>query len=589
MLLRLPPILLVALLGLALGILRFLILLPFRRRIPPFAELRLEGVLQWREPRARPFRDRLGRRPTSVEGVEGLLDALAREPKIRGVVVTVRQLQGSLPRMEAVAASLQRFRGRGKEVVLYWKEATSADFTLVPAADRVLLAPGGTVLLLGYAATVTGLRSALDRLGILPDFLRIGPYKTAPELFTEEEPSEIQRKFVESALDARYRRLVRAVAARRRGDEGWARSVIDRGPFTSARAVDAGLVDALVFPDELADFLSAGADASSDARILPAETVAASRRWTFRPPVVRPRPRIVVVPISGIIKQGKSLHLPSGPSFAGEETVVGQLERLRRDRSVGGVVVYADSRGGAAPASELIWRAVRRCAEAKPTAAYVERVAASGGYFAIAGARRIFAAPGSWVGSIGVFTGRFDLQRLLRRLGIHQEAILRGAHAGLLAPFRALDPREREAMEAEIAQVYDDFVGRVSEGRARSKEEILALGEGRVFLAEDAPEALVDQVADLPAAIGWTAKEAGVDPARARVEVLRARTSRLGRLPALVGGLLPEGEMSSLVQTILGMDTVGHWLVAPPLPEEGFGMRPAALTAIRDAIFEERR
>lgn len=545
--LRLPPLFLLALLGLLLGILRFLLLLPLRRAVTPYASIRLQGRLLWQAPRARTLAERLRKPPPSVEGVERLLAALAAEPKVRGVVVELGDLHSSAPRLEALARALGRYRQQGKEVVLYWKEAAGRELALVSAADRILLAPGGTVTLVGVSATLTSLRGALDRLGVQPEFFRIGSHKTAPELFTEHEPSDIQREFVDRVLDARYRRLVRHVAARRGGDEAWARQVIDGGPYTSRRAVDAGLVDALVYPDELASFLTE----KPDARILPAEAIVASRRWRpFSPRLGNP-PKILVLPISGLIKGGKSANLPSGPALVGEETVVAQIDAARKDPRVRGVVVYADSRGGAAPASELIWRAVSRCAQEKPTAAYVETVAASGGYFAIAGARRIIAAPGALVGSIGVFSGRFDLRPLLRRLGIHQEARLRGAHAGLLAPAHPLGPAERQALEAEIEQVYEDFLARVAEGRGRTVDEIRAYAEGRVFLAEDAPDALVDELGDLRDAVAWVCAQARVDPARVRTVVVRPRSTGLRSLPALV-------------QTLATMDKMRLWLLAPP-------------------------
>lgn len=564
--LRLPLLLVVALLGILLGILRFLLRLPLPRAVPPWASIRLEGRLLWQAPKARSLAERLRKPAPSVAGVEALLDALAKEPKVRGVVVELGNLHASLPRLEALSGALQRFRAGGREVVLYWKEASGRELALAPAADRILLAPGGTVTVVGASTTLTSLRGALDRFGVQPEFFRIGDHKTAPELFTEKEPSEIQRAFVEKVLDARFRRLVAHVASRRDGNEAWAKQVIDGGPYTSQRAVDAGLVDALVYPDELAAYLSAPTQPSAGPAEGPtpmpakrptlrsAEAIVASRRWrAWTPRLTRP-PRILVLPISGLIKGGKSANLPTGPSMVGEESVVAQIDAARKDPKVRGVVIYADSRGGAAPASELIWRAVLRCAKEKPTAAYVETVAASGGYFAVAGAGRIFSAPGALVGSIGVFSGRFDVRQLLERLGVHREAHLRGAHAGLLNSAHPLGPEERRVLEAEIRQVYEDFLARVAEGRKLPVEAIEPHAEGRVFLGADAPKELVDEVGDLRDAVGWVCAQAKVDPAKAETVVLRPRSTGLRSLPALV-------------QSVAAMGRMHLWLLAPPTGE----------------------
>lgn len=554
-LLRLPPLALLFALGLLWGVLRFLFLLPFRRRVPSHAELKLEGPLLWQQPPHPGVGGRWRREPPSIEGIRNTLRQLAKEEALRGVVVSPHGLRASHARMQALAEELRRFRESGKEVVLYLREATARELVLAPAANQVLLAPGGTVMLLGEAAVLTGLRGLLDRLGVLPEFLRIGDYKTAPELFTREAPSEIQRDFTERVLDARYERLLDIVGARRNGDREWARRTVDGGPYTSGRALEAGLVDALVYPIDLPEHL--GKDGERKSRILPAEHVLRSRKWRYRPPRAGSA-RIVVIPISGIIRTGRSLQLPSGPRFAGEETVVGQVEAARRDPRVRGVVVYSDSRGGMASASDRIWHAVARLAKEKPTAAYVESVAASGGYLAIAGAGRIFAAKGSLVGSIGVFSGRFSLGEFLGRLGIHREVLRRGENAGLLTSSRALEESERRVLQAEIDQIYEEFVDRVARGRSRLKEELGAYGEGRVYLAEEAPEALVDEIGDFRAALGWVVSQAKLPPGSFRVQVARDRGQRHAGLPAFL-------------TEVARSPSSAYWLWAPGLPEdEGF-------------------
>lgn len=492
------------------AVVRFLIRLPFPRKVPDYVELRLEGTLRWRDLNRR--RWALGRKVTgpTVQAIDRAVDDLLREPKVRGVVLRVHEFKASHPRQVALRASLQRLREGGKEVVLYWKQAGNHDFGLAPAVTRILLAPGGPVHLIGYAASLTALRGALDKLGVQPEFFRKGRWKTAPERFTETEITEEQRELVESVLDHHHQSLIEDVASRRGGDQGWARQVIDGGPYTSRRALEAGLVDGLAYPDELDDVLG---------KIGTLKGLRKSRKWWMTWPKVTREPKVAVVPISGLIKPGHSFRWPNGTQMAGDESVARALDDVRKDKSVRAVIVSIDSRGGAAPASELMWRAIRRCAAEKPTVAFVESVAASGGYFAAAGASHIVAAPGALVGSIGVFSGRFDTRPLLRRLGIHQEVVLRGAHAGLLEPSHVLTDGEKATIQAEIEEIYEEFVERVAEGRGRSKDEIRAHAEGRVFVAAEAPAALVDRIGDFTDALGWVCERSGIDPKRAKVFV----------------------------------------------------------------------
>lgn len=544
------------------AILRLALRLLLPRKVPPYAVLRLEGALPWQEPKQRRWAPK--RPGHSIERIEALLEVAKGETELRGVVVTVDELRAPAARLDAVTEALERLRREGKEVVLYLRQATAGDFALARAADRIFLAPGGMLLLVGHAASLTSLRGGLDKLGIVPEFARVGRWKSAPERFTREDISPENRQVVEEILDHRFERLITQISARTGGDRAKAKRLIDEGPYTSRRARSVGLVDELVYPDEVGPVLlgaaperaadqsaeaaesgeeSGGANGSGqqegaattgspdqrgsgggralpneeERALQPIERLETSKRWRMRWPKVLLRPQIAVIPIDGLIKPGKSAKLPGFSAFAGDRTVAQNLEQARKDPRVQGVVVRIDSRGGAAPASELMWRAVLRCAREKPTVAYVESVAASGGYFAAAGAGRIVAAPGALVGSIGVFSGRFDARALLRRLGVHQEVVLRGAHAGLLEPAHALSDEERRSIEEEIESIYEDFVERVAEGRGLTREEVLEHAEGRVFVAAEAPKALVDELGDFRAALRWICKE--IDRPLEQVEV----------------------------------------------------------------------
>jgi protease-4 len=502
--------------------LRFLLLLPFPRTVPAYVELRLKGGLVWRKEPPRGL-DRFRRRDTSVsvEGVRRALAEIGRSSGVRGAILRIEELHGTPARVDGLREVLEAFRrDTGKEVIAYVKSADTSDYPLLAAASRVILAPGGPIQLLGHAASVSSYRELLDRLGIVPEFFRKGRFKSAPETFTRREVSPEARLVVDEVLDHRHRRLVAAVA-RRLGSEAAAERAIDGGPYTSRGARAAGLVDDLAYPDELPKLLATRREdpapepsnrGEPEVRIGTRADLARARRFRVTAPRLRSRPRIEHVHVAGLIKPGKSFRWPGGPEMAGEETVVAALDEARKNRRVRAVVVSVDSRGGAAPASELIWRAVLRCAEEKPTVAWVDHVAASGGYFAAAGARRIVAGSQALVGSIGVFAGRFDARALWERLGIHREVFLRGAHAGLLSPAHPLTDGEREHLQREVEEIYGEFVACVARGRRRPEAEIRAVAEGRVHVAEAAPACLLDEVGLFPSAVAWAAREIGADP-----------------------------------------------------------------------------
>jgi protease-4 len=482
--------------------------LPFRalraRSRPEWVRVRLKGELPYRPLprrrqllRARPQPSDVG----SVEELRSALELLAADGRVRGVLLQLQGLSLSPAKRAAVASHLAAFRARGKRVVAFAVSADTTEVELLCAADEVLLPPAGRIDLTGFAAEATALGEGLERLGIRAHFVRRGDYKTAPELFTHADVSDIQRRTIEALLDERYADLVDALSRGRRMSPERARAVVDAGPYSARRAVQAGLADGLCSEADLPEHLAPpGAPARKDgaparARVGSLAEYRASLPW---PPVrwrpLRRRPLVAVVPLSGAIVPGEGGASPLGRT-AGSEPLVRALRRLERLRAVKAVVLFVDSPGGSALASELMLEAVQRLARKKAVVAYVDRVAASGGYMAAMGAKELWSAPGAVVGSIGVFAGKFEAEGLLARLGVRRALVTRGENAGLFSTSRPFTPSERRALEADVEETYQAFLSIVARGRGRTVEEVHARAEGRVYSGRAALEAgLVDRL-----------------------------------------------------------------------------------------------
>ncbi|MEI8258773.1 MAG: signal peptide peptidase SppA, partial [Deltaproteobacteria bacterium] len=195
--------------------------------------------------------------------------------------------------------------------------------------------------------------------------------------------------------------------------------------------------------------------------------------------------------------------------------VSGALRVARANPGVAAVVLYVDSPGGSALASDLIAREVERLREKKPVVAYFSNTAASGGYYVAALANEIVAQPVSVTGSIGVVALRFVLERTLEKLGLHHEVVRRGAHADMLSPYRHWSDAERAVLDRQLDGTYNDFVGIVARGRGREPEEIEPLAGGRVYSGRDAlAVGLVDRLGGLDEAIARAAALGNVPPDR---------------------------------------------------------------------------
>jgi protease-4 len=257
------------------------------------------------------------------------------------------------------------------------------------------------------------------------------------------------------------------------------------------------------------------------------------RRGALRAPFAD-APRVAYVVAAGAIRSG------AGTAGVASDAYRALLRRLERDDAVRAVVLRIESPGGDALASDLLWRSVRRLAEAKPVVASMGDVAASGGYYVAAAAHAIHAEAATLTGSIGVVGGKLDLEGLFRQVGVAQEGVERGARAGLLAPGRALSPGERAAVRGELRAVYELFLDRVAEGRGLAREAVHAVARGRVWSGRRAQEAgLVDALGGPLEALADARRRAGLADERVPVDVWPRGPTLAGAAAWLLGRALP--------------------------------------------------
>jgi len=477
----------------------------------------------------REFREQVGR--------------IVKDPRAKGVVVVLDGFTGSAAKRATVALAFDEVRAAGKQVVGYAVSAGNGEFELLCAADRILMPAAGRLELVGYAAEATAVGAGLRKLGVTAHFVRRGDHKTAPELFTCDEASPIQRQTLEQMLGERFAALVSAIARGRRLSADVARERIDAGPYSARRALAVGLIDALVDEDDLGRSLAglsvpAPADDKEPSK---GARVAGYKAWAACLPVsprawrpLRRRVRVAVVPLAGMIVHGRGGGGGAGPRLCGSDDAAGALQAAAGDPRCRAIVLHIDSPGGSALASELILEQVKRAARKKPVVAYFDQVAASGGYMAALGAKEIWAAPLAIAGSIGVFAGKFDLSVLLQRLGVHQTLVTQGANAALFSSSRAFTDPERATLEATIEETYQDFLAHVALARKRTRDEIHARAEGRIYSGTAAVEAgLVDRTGLFDEACARALELAGQAGAGFELALFRPPAPRLTLLNAL--------------------------------------------------------
>jgi serine protease SohB len=207
-------------------------------------------------------------------------------------------------------------------------------------------------------------------------------------------------------------------------------------------------------------------------------------------------PIVPVVRLAGVI--GISTPLKPGLTLA---SVARVLERAFSMRNVKAVALAVNSPGGAAVQSHLIYRRIRALAEEKklPVIAFVEDVAASGGYMIACAADEIVCDDASIVGSIGVIGGSFGFDKLIDKLGIERRIYTSGERKAMLDPFLPEKPEDVERLKAIQREIHEGFIALVKarrDGKLDSRET--ALFSGEYWTGERARQlGLVDAIGDL--------------------------------------------------------------------------------------------
>jgi protease-4 len=458
-----------------------------------------------------------------------------RDDGVRAVFLQIDGLSAGWGTLEELRDAILRLRGRGKRVIAYLVSGGTRDYYVACAADKVYLDAGGGLRLLGLSSSGFYLRALFDRVGVQPQFEKIEEYKSAPEMFTQSGPSPEAAEQRSALLEDIHHHVVAGIAAGRRLPEAAVLRLFEQGPYTAAEAHELGIVDALVEPTDLDRLLLE--ELGDDVRL--------GRGLTDeRPPAWR-LPQIAVVYLDGDIVAGKSKEVPLlGQRVAGGETLSAALAWARRADRVRAVILRVSSPGGSALASEQIAREGFRLRGIKPFVISIGDVAASGGYFASAPGDVIFAEPSSITGSIGIFTGKFDLSGLLARLGVSWEVVTRGPHADMESFLRPYTDEERARIKDKLRYYYMRFVSAVARGRNLSEVEVDAVGRGRVWTGAQAKERrLVDRHGGLLDALAEAKRRAGLDDDQPVELVMLPREppSFLSQLLRL-GGAEEEGE-----------------------------------------------
>ncbi len=500
----------------------------------------------------------VGKAPISLVELEEAFDRIANDNRPRGVVLYLRGLAMPFADLQTLRDIIQRLRERGKRVITLSQTYSLADYYVASAADEILLQPGGEVSTTGLLQQQVYLKDGLNSIGIEWDAVQITPYKSASDRFTRMEPSNEVDEMTNWLLDSIFDTVVADIAAGRDMTIEQVQAMIDNAPHLDQSAAEQAYVDGLVHEETLSNFLKC-------------EHILLWEQADNGIPLKSPRPRdkyIAVLYLQGIIINGESADPPvdnpvpivGGPRI-GDLTVVRQVRNLQRDDKCAGLVLYVNSGGGSATASEAMASALDAFGRKKPIVVYMGAAAASGGYYISTPADYIFAQSGTLTGSIGVILGKPVTNDVYQKLKFNAVTYQRGKNADINRTIAPFSDEQRTKVRASIDRIYEQFVERVAEARKMKPEQVDAIAGGRVWTGAQALEnGLVDAIGGLHEAIDKARELANV-PSTTPVGIVRGKGK-----PLAAEVLEPADPAASLRYWMTGLDAIsGTSMMLMPL------------------------
>ena len=432
--------------------------------------------------------------------------------KIKGIYIETGALSCGYATLQELRETLADFRKSGKWIVTYGDTYTQGAYYVASVADKVYINPKGMLDWHGLASQPVFYKDMLAKFGVKFQVVKVGSYKSATEVYTEEKMSDANRQQVSAFIGGTWKNICQAVSKSRGVSVDSLNSWADRCIMfdDTENLKRAKLVDGLIYSDEVKGTIKKMLKLKDDddiAQLSVSDMQNVKEENTDGD-------EIAVYYASGSIVQDNTTATISGGNNIVATTVCKDLERLMNDDDIKAVVIRVNSGGGDAYASEQIWHQVSKLKTQKPVVISMGDYAASGAYYMSAPASWIVAQPNTLTGSIGIFAAIPDMSGLItQKLGVKFDEVKTNRNSTFGNTMaRPFNEEELGIMQSYVNRGYKLFRQRVVDGRHLSTEAVERIAQGRVWLGSDALKIkLVDELGGLDAAIAKAAKLAKMD------------------------------------------------------------------------------
>lgn len=471
--------------------------------------INLTGIMNDRERGSNPLEKLVGEvaTPASLNTfLQGIEEAKTND-KVKGIYLEAGAFQAdSYATLQEARKALVDFEKSGKWVIAYADTYTQQAYYLASAATKVYLNPSGMIDWHGVASQPMFLKDALAKFGVKMQVAKVGKYKSATEMFTEDKMSEPNREQTKAFISGIWNNVVKEVGASRKLTTAQLNQYADSA-ITFAAPTDyqrMKLVDGLLYTDQIKKVVMAkmGVDDADDLHQVSLDDMVGTIKPAFD------SDEVAVYYMAGDIVDGVANNPMAQGEVIDAQKVCKDLAKLAEEESVKAVVLRINSGGGSAYASEQIWHQIMELKKQKPVVVSMGGLAASGAYYSSAPANWIVANPTTLTGSIGIFGMFPDASGLLtEKLGVKFDEVATNKYAAFGSPARPFNTDELRILGQYIDRGYALFRHRVAEGRKMTEQQVEQLAQGHVYTGEYAKTiGLVDELGGIDVAIAKAAK-----------------------------------------------------------------------------------
>lgn len=447
----------------------------------------------------------------SLEDVLSGIEKAKTNKNIKGIYIEAGAFApNSYASLQEIREALIDFKKSHKWIVAYGDSYTQSAYYLASVANDVYLNPQGMLDWHGLSSQRIYLKDMLAKFGVKMQVSKVGTYKSATEMFTEEKMSDADRQQTSTYLNGIWKYLLKGVSESRNIPiaklNEYADSVITFANPTSYLKMK--LIDKLLYTDQVRNEVKKRLGINSDDEI---HQISLTDLKAVEP--AKGGSEVAVYYAYGDI-----VDSPVSNTSFNQHSIVGKdvcndLKELMDDDDVKAVVIRVNSGGGSAFASEQMWHQIMELKKVKPVVVSMGGYAASGGYYMSVPANWIVAEPTTITGSIGIFGMFPDFSGLAsEKLGIKFDEVKTNKNGTFLSPMRPLTPDEMRMLQVYIDRGYTTFKNRVAQGRNLTMAQVEAIAQGHVYTGEDALKIkLVDELGGLDKAVKKAAQLAKID------------------------------------------------------------------------------